>query len=83
MTIWRFVCEFPHCDREFDTLPDDHLSALGFFCDGHEEWMEENCAEQRARDPKILLEQTEIHEETGCFWYGSSDYPKLTSPLCI
>ena len=54
MTIWRFVREFPDRDREFDTLPDDHLSALGFFCDGHEEWMEESCAEQRARDPKNL-----------------------------
>ena len=54
LTIWRFVCEFPDRDREFDTLPDDQLSALGFFCDGHEEWMEESCAEQRARDPKNL-----------------------------
>ena len=66
MTRQRSVCEFPDCDREFDTLPDDHWSALGILCGEHGERMEENCAGRRARDRGILLEQTEIDEEIGC-----------------
>ena len=61
----RFACEFEGCNRTFDTLPDDHLSALGFFCDEHEEWMEENRAEERQRDREIIEEQVEIDEHIG------------------
>ena len=58
----KYTCEFEGCDATFDHLPEGHLSALGFYCDEHEEWMEEHRAEERARDRKILLEQMEIDE---------------------
>ena len=41
----RYACEFEGCSKKFDYLPEGHLSGLGFYCDEHEEYMEEHHTE--------------------------------------